>query len=106
MQPITLTGWQVVSIFLGTTICSCLCIVVPFYLIARSERLIDVFSRGSPAYLRFITVILVVWAAATLASQGRMDEGPSAIFGMIVGYVFGAVNKGDTGKATRKNPEP
>jgi hypothetical protein len=88
-----LNSWQVVTIFLGTTVCSALCIMVPFYLISKNDRLIDIFAKGSPIYLRFITVILVVWAASVLAMQGRMDEGPSAIFGMIVGYVFGAVNR-------------
>jgi hypothetical protein len=97
MSP-TLTEWQVVVIVLGTTVCSSLCVIVPFWIISRNEAMMAVFSRGNPVYLRFITVILVVWAATILAIQGRMEEGPSAIFGMIVGYVFAAVNKA-TGEA-------
>lgn len=92
MNPPVMNAWQVVTIFLGTAVSSALCIMVPFYLISRNDRLIDLFSKGSPVYLRFITVIMVVWSASVLAIVGRMDEGPSAIFGMIVGYVFASVN--------------
>jgi type III secretory pathway component EscR len=92
-QHAVLNNWEVVTLFLGTVLGSALCIMVPFWLISRSDRLTDIFAKGSPIYLRFITVILVVWSASVLAMQGRMDEGPSALFGMIVGYVFGAINK-------------
>jgi hypothetical protein len=85
--------WPVVVIFLGTTMCSGICILVPFYLVSRSDRLTEALSRGSPIYLRFITVILVVWYASVLALRDQMNQGTSAIFGMIVGYVFGAINR-------------
>jgi hypothetical protein len=86
-------NWNVVTLFLGTTLFSGVCILIPFYLISQNDRLIDVFAKGNPAYLRFITVILVVWYVSVLAIQNQMNEGTAAIFGMIVGYVFGAVNR-------------
>jgi hypothetical protein len=85
--------WRVVTLFLGTTLLSGICILIPFWVISQNDRLIDMFSKGNPAYLRFVTVILVVWYVSILAVQGQMNEGTAAIFGMIVGYVFGAVNR-------------
>jgi hypothetical protein len=85
--------WEIVVVFIATIFCSAACVIVPFFIISRNEKMISALSGGSPIYLRFITVILVVWATCLLAMQDRIDEGSAAIFGMIVGYVFGAVNK-------------
>lgn len=87
-----LTGWQVVAIYGLTLACSTGCVLVPFLLISRSPTLAVAFTGSRPIYLRAVTVILVIWASSALAIQGRLSEGPAAIFGMIAGYVFGAVN--------------
>ncbi len=72
---------------------SSLAILIPFYLISKSEKLIEIFGRGSPLYLRFVTIIIIVWSAVVLAVQGQMTEGPSALFGTVIGYVFASMNK-------------
>lgn len=93
MTNVVISSWQIVVVYTATMFCSTACIMLPFYLISKSDRLINIFDKGNSIYLRFISVVVVVWAATVLAMQGKMDEGPSAIFGMVIGYVFGAGNK-------------
>lgn len=86
-------GWPGVLLYCATLACSALCVIVPFVLITRSPELSRAATKGSPLYLRFTTVVLVIWAASSLSVQGAMNSGVSAIFGLILGYVFGAQNR-------------
>lgn len=92
-------AWPGVILYVATLFCSAICIVIPFIVIARSEKLSEMATRTSPIYLRFVTVIIVVWSGCALSIQGAMNAGISAIFGLVLGYVFGAVNR-------KKKPPP
>ncbi len=90
-QVAQLSSWQVVAVYAITLVCSTICVIIPFVIISRSEGLVATFTR-SPIYLRGITVILIIWATSALALFGLLNTGASAIFGVVIGYVFGAVN--------------
>lgn len=92
--PVVFTGWQLIVLHAVTLICSSACVIVPFVVISRNQTLLEYFTRGDMAYLKSLTVIIVVWSATTLAVEERLTEGPSAILGIVVGYVFGAVGPG------------
>lgn len=92
-NPLHLTSLEVTIVFLGSMVCSAVAVVLPFYWVSRSEKLTVVIAQGNATFLRYITVIVVVWSSAVLALLGQMSEGPAALLGTVVGYVFGHVRE-------------
>lgn len=92
-NPLHLTSLEITVVFLGSMVCSAVAVVLPFYWVSRNEKLTMVIAQGNATFLRYITVIVVVWSAAVLALLGQMSEGPAALLGTVVGYVFGHVKE-------------
>ncbi|MFY0567762.1 hypothetical protein ACN28E_28585 [Archangium lansingense] len=61
------------------------------------ENLFDLITKHEYMLLRIFTVLFVIWATTGLAIVGRLNESVSAIFGAIIGYVFGSIKDSKEG---------
>ena len=91
--PVPPLSWPTVVVYAVTLVCSAVCVVVPFFIISKNEKLLATLTQSNPTYLRGITVILTIWSLTVITISGEMNEGVGTLLGVLVGYVFGAVNR-------------
>ena len=95
--PLSISGdylfYMSMASIAGVVIVICTIVVA----LRHNDRLFNSIVRHESVVLRVMTVLFLVWAATALAIMGRLEGQVSALFGAIVGYVFGSI-KGEKGK--------
>lgn len=67
------------------------CVCVGLIALRNQTDLLKGLLKKTSSILRILTVVFVIWATTALATIDRLDQGVTAIFGAIVGYVFGTI---------------
>jgi hypothetical protein len=67
------------------------CVCVGIIALRNQTDVLKGLLKKTSSILRILTVVFVIWATTALATIDRLDQGVTAIFGAIVGYVFGTI---------------
>lgn len=90
-NPMTSTHLFVLGISGIIAVAITLC--TAFYFFRNNDKLLLKIVSGNFFIIKILTVLFIVWATTWLAILGKMNEAVSAIFGAIIGYVFGSLPK-------------
>jgi hypothetical protein len=82
------------------------CVCVGLIALRNQTEVLKGLLKKTSSILRILTVLFVIWATTALATIDRLDQGVTAIFGAIVGYVFGTIrNPGSPPPSANPPPE-
>jgi hypothetical protein len=87
----------VVTVVACTTV---LCTVIIAF--RNNTRLLNSLLKHDYTILRLLTVLFVIWATVGLTTINGMNDGVYALFGSIIGYVFGSMKNGTSNNEKEK----